>query len=107
MAASLSELEDIFVEDPRGCSHPVIARKDCGPAALYVEGCKCADLSLDTETQLLTWAVAFSVFCQKLTYQAVKNTATFLAVYIVKSDSCNKLPKGLDLCIPKLLNGTE
>ena len=99
----MKELEDIYVEHHGGCSHPVIVRRVGGKPALFVEGQHIADLSEDSETQLLTWAVAFSVFCQKLNFNAVKNTATFLAVYIIRSDSCAKLPKDLQAVIAKLM----
>ena len=108
LAASLGELEAIFVDEAGGASHPVVVKGGSGaPAELYVEGIRCMTLRQDSVSQLLTWGVAFSVFCQKLSLKAVQNTATFVGVYILCSDACNKLPKSLAGCLGRLLDGVE
>ncbi|KAF0287364.1 hypothetical protein FJT64_014210 [Amphibalanus amphitrite] len=106
LVASLKELETVFVEEEGHHTYPVIVRRG-GSAALFVEGVHCAALSGSEELQLLTWAVSFSVFCQPLYYLGIKNTATFLAVYVVHSDVKKDVPKALQAVLTKLLPAGE
>ena len=104
LVASLKELETVFVEAAGPAPYPVIVQQEGSSAAqLFVEGVHCADLTENAELQILTWAVAFSVFCQELNYKGVKNTATFLAVYIIQSDVPKDVPTGLQAVLKKLL----
>ncbi|KAF0305232.1 hypothetical protein FJT64_015180 [Amphibalanus amphitrite] len=106
LVASLKELETVFVEEEGHHTYPVIVRRG-GSAALFVEGVHCAALSGSEELQLLTWAVSFSVFCQPLYYLGIKNTATFLAVYVVHSDVKKDVPTALQAVLTKLLPAGE
>ena len=99
----MGELETIFVETGTESRHPVIEGDGGDISKLFIEGTHCLDIHGNTSEQLLLWGVCFSVFGQRLSFLVVKNTATFLAVYILKSDAVTKLPKVLAAQIGKLL----
>ena len=103
LAATLRELENVFAETAAGGRHPVLEVDGDNSAKLFVEGCHCVNIQGDTTEQLLLWGISFAVFSQRLNFPAVRNTATFMAVYILESDAVTKLPKELQNQLGKLL----
>ena len=91
------------METAAGVRHPVLEADGDNSAKLFVEGSHCVDIQGDTTEQLLLWGISFAVFSQRLNFPAVRNTATFMAVYILESDAATKLPKELQNQLGKLL----
>ena len=82
----------------------MFVRRVDGKPALYVEGQHITDLSRGLGDPVADMGCdIFVFFCQKLNFNAIKNTAPFLAVYIIRSDSCARLSKDLQAVIAKLM----